>query len=73
MTEAAYHNRSLPRRLGMGLLTLTTIIVALISALPVVLLFFITAVPPLVAAVLLLLDRGILRAAGRAAQRVDLV
>jgi hypothetical protein len=31
------------RRLGMGLLILTTIIVALISPLPVVLLFFITA------------------------------
>jgi CHASE2 domain-containing sensor protein len=56
MTEASHHNRSLPRRLGMGFLTLTTMIVALISALPVVLLFFITAVPPLLAAVLLLLD-----------------
>jgi pimeloyl-ACP methyl ester carboxylesterase len=59
MTEASHHNRSLPRRLGMGLLTLTTIIVALISALLVVLLFFITAVPPLVAAALVLIDVGI--------------
>jgi pimeloyl-ACP methyl ester carboxylesterase len=62
MTEAAYHNRSLPRRLGTGLLALTTIIGALLSVLPVVLLFFITAVPPLIAAVLLLLDVGIIAA-----------
>jgi pimeloyl-ACP methyl ester carboxylesterase len=57
MTEVSY--QSLPRRLGTGLLTLTTIIVALISVLPVLLLFFITAVPPLVAAALVLIDVGI--------------
>jgi pimeloyl-ACP methyl ester carboxylesterase len=47
------------RRIGIGLLTVTVVLIALVSALPVVLLFSITAVPAWIASMLVLIDVGI--------------
>ncbi len=52
--------RSVLRRLGTGVLTLTAVLIALISALPIIMLYFVTSVPPVVAAALTLIDVGIL-------------
>ncbi len=48
------------RRIGHGLLTMLTILVALISTIPVILLFFVTSVPIWIAACLMLVDVGII-------------
>lgn len=48
------------RHIGRGLLALLTILVALISAMPVILLFFVTSVPAFIAAGLVLIDLGII-------------
>ncbi len=52
--------RGLIYRIGLGLLIVLTVLVALISALPIAPIFFVTAVPVWIAAVLVLADLGIL-------------
>ncbi len=58
--QTAPLQRGLVYRIGIGILTLLSILVVLISALPVVLLFFITAVPVWIAALLVIVDVGVI-------------
>ena len=64
-TKTSTNGLTLPRilrRISRGLLTLLTILVALLSAIPVILLFFVTSVPAFIAAGLVLIDLGMIAA-----------